>query len=510
MQKELDKPVGITPEIQAYIDGLVQNISQQYESRIAEMWEQFRLAQAKRYLPQSEKFPAQGCLFNEAESLTDTGPSDDEPEMETVTYTRKRGRKPINPDLPREVIEYDLPEDAKTCPCCQGELHAIGVETSEQLEIIPKQVKVLRHERKKYACRHCENHGEGSKIITASMPRQPLPGSIATAGTLATVAVSKYADGLPLYRIEKELARVGVDIQRTTLASWMIKTAELLSPVYRAMKETLLKETVIHGDETTLQVLKESGKKAQSKSYLWAYAGHEQSTTPVVLFEYQPGRGHAYPKAFLDGYTGTIMTDGYSAWRMLEKVTHLGCWAHARRKFKDALDLSPKKAGQAKQALSYIQKLYAIEKKAQSLSAAERYTLREKGSIPILASFHGWLDKAAAKLLPQSPMGKAVSYALKQWPYLERYVEDGDYPIDNNRVEREIRPVATGRKAWLFADTPSGANASAVLFSIMLSCRANGVEPYAYLRHVLTELPQREAGCDISDLLPYSKGPFNS
>ncbi|AJR05508.1 putative Transposase IS66 [Photobacterium gaetbulicola Gung47] len=172
MQKELDKPVGISPEIQAYIDDLVQNISQQYESRIAEMWEQFRLTKAKRYLPQSEKFPAQGCLFNEADSLTDTGLSDDEPEMETVTYTRKRGRKPINPDLPREVIEYDLPEDEKICPCSQSQLHAIGVESSEQLEIIPKQVKVLRQERKKYACRHCENHGESRKITIASMPRQ--------------------------------------------------------------------------------------------------------------------------------------------------------------------------------------------------------------------------------------------------------------------------------------------------------------------------------------------------
>ncbi|WP_299013457.1 IS66 family transposase [uncultured Photobacterium sp.] len=468
--------------------------------------------------------PGAGLPVHEAESLTDTGLSDDEPEMETVTYTRKRGRKPINPDLPREVIKYDLAEDEKICPYCQGALHAIGVESSEQLEIIPKQVKVLRHERKKYACRHCENHGEGSKIIIASMPRQPLPGSrfpaaasrqplpgsIATAGTLATVAVSKYADGLPLYRIEKELARVGVDIQRTTLANWMIKTAELLSPIYLAMRRALLKEVVIHGDETTLQVLKEPGKKAQSKSYLWAYSSPEQSTTPVVLFEYQPGRGHAYPKAFLDGYEGTIMTDGYSAWRMLETVTHLGCWAHARRKFKDALDLSPKKTGQAKQALSYIQKLYAIENKAQSLSASERYAMRQKDSIPILESFHGWLNKAAVKLLPQSPMGKAVSYALKQWVYLEKYVEDGYYPIDNNRVEREIRSVATGRKAWLFADTQSGANASATLFSIMLSCRANGVEPYAYLRHVLTELPQREEGCDVSDLLPYSNTTTNS
>lgn len=506
MQKELEKPSGITPEIQTYIDGLVQ----QYESRIAAMWEQFRLAQAKKYLPQSEKFPAQGCLFNEAETLVDIGPSDDEPEMETVTYTRKRGRKPINPDLPREVIEYDLADDEKTCPCCQGQLHAVGVESSEQLDIIPKQVKVLRHERKKYACRHCENHGEGSKIITAAMPRQPLPGSIATAGTLATVAVSKYADGLPLYRIEKELARVGVELQRTTLASWMIKTAERLSPLYLAMQESLLGESVIHGDETTLQVLKEPDKPAQSQSYLWAYTSPAQSTTPVVLFDYQPGRGHTYPKAFLNGYQGTVMTDGYSAWRMLENVTHLGCWAHARRKFKDALDLSPKKGGQAKQALSYIQKLYAVEKKAKSLLPADRHAMRQQDSIPILNAFHEWLDKAAARLLPNSPMGKAVSYTLKQWRYLEKYVEDGGYPIDNNQVEREIRPVATGRKAWLFADTQSGANASAVWFSIMLTCRANGVEPYAYLRHVLTELPQREEGCDVSDLLPYNKAPIQS
>ena len=448
MKKELEKPTGITPEIQAYIDSLVQNVSQEYETRIAEMWEQFRLTQAKRFLPQSEKFPAQGCLFNEAETLVDHEKLDDKPEMETVTYTRKRGRKPINPDLPREVLEYDLPEGEKTCPCCQGELHSIGVETSEQLDIIPKQVKVLRHERKKYACRQCENHGEGSKIITATMPRQPLPGSIATAGTLATVAVSKYADGLPLYRIEKELARVGIDIQRTTLANWMIKTATLLSPIYQAMHKALLNERVVHGDEAALQVLKKPNRKTKTKSYLRAYSSPEQSQTLVVLFKHQPGR--------------------------------------------------------PKQALSYIQKLYGIEKRLKDKPSSEKYMVRQKESIPILNAFKAWLEKAASQLLPESPMGKAVSYTLKQWRYLEKFVDDGAYPIDNNRVERDIRPVATGRKAWLFADTQSGANASATLFSIMLSCRANGVEPYAYLRYVLTELPQRGEGCDVGDLLPFT------
>ncbi|SNX50900.1 Transposase IS66 family protein [Vibrio thalassae] len=335
------------------------------------MWEQFRRAQAMHYLPQSEKFPAQGCLFNEAEQLNDAPVDNDDPETETITYTRKRGRKPINPNLPREVIEHDLADSEKVCNCYQSPMHAIGVETSEQIEIIPKQVKVLRHERKKYACRHCKQQGTGSKVVTAKMPKQPLPGSIATAGTLATIAVSKYADGLPLYRIEKELSRVGLDIQRTTLANWMIKTAELLFPIYQALHQILLKEPVMHGDETTLQVLKEPCKKAESKSYLWAYASPEQSLTPVTLFEYQPGRAHHYPKRFLDKYAGSIMTDGYSAWRMLDNVQHLGCWAHARRKFKDALDLSPKKVGQAKQALSYIQKLYAIEKKAKNLSPDE-------------------------------------------------------------------------------------------------------------------------------------------
>ena len=333
---------------------------------------------------------------------------------------------------------------------------------------------------------------------------------LATAGTLATIAVSKYADGLPLYRIEKELSRVGLDIQRTTLANWMIKTAELLSPIYQALHQALLKESVIHGDETTLQVLKEPNKKAESKSYLWAYASPEHSLTPITLFEYQPGRAHDYPKLFLDKYAGSIMTDGYSAWCMLDNVQHLGCWAHARRKFKDALDLSPKKSGQAKQALSYIQKLYAIEKKAKNLSPDERYQLRQKDATPILTAFYAWLEKAASNLFPKSPMGKAVGYALKQWSYLKRYVEDGLYPIDNNRVEREIHPIAVGRKAWLFSDTQSGANASAVLFSIMLTCRANNVEPYVYLLHVLTELPQREVGCDVSDLLPYSNRPVKS
>ncbi|GAA4027504.1 hypothetical protein GCM10022212_27010 [Actimicrobium antarcticum] len=382
------------------------------------------------------------------------------------------------------------------------------------MHIVPAQVSVLQHVRFKYACRHCERHALISPIITSPMPAQPIPGNIASASTVATILTAKYADGLPLYRMESVLERNDVDIRRGTMGRWVIRSSEdWLERLYKAMRQTLLRQHIIHGDETPVQVLKEVGRTAQSSSTMWVYRSAADSVQPVVLFDYQPGRGHAHPERFLDGYSGAIMTDGYAAWRMLKGVIHLGCMAHVRHRFDEALKAQKHPNGRARQALDTIGKLYQIEKKARGKppdgETPEQYTyrLRQEHSRGVLHTRYAWLVKHQQEVLPQSLIGKAIGDVLGQWKYVIRYIDDGCAPIDNNVIERDIRPFAIGRKAWLFADTVAWATVSAIVDSIMLTCRACNVQPYRYLRHVLTELPLRSVDADITDLLPFNFQP---
>jgi transposase len=498
----------------------LQSQNQQLANRIGQLEELFRLAQLKRFAPSSEKLKDR--VFDEAEQIAATEPADDDsddtfalpdtglPEVGQAERG-KRGRKPLPAELPRQRIEYDLTDEQKICPCCQNALHRMGEEVSEQLHMEVK-ASVLQHVRFKYACRACERNAERTPIVTAPMPTQPLPGSHASAAMIATVTIGKYVDGTPLYRMEHALARAGIAVSRGTLANWIIRPAELhYSRLYAALHQTLLSQPLIHGDETTVQVLKEEGKSAQSKSYMWVYRSAEDCEQPVVLFDYQPGRGQVYPQAFLSGYQGMLMTDGYSAWRTIKGATHLGCLAHSRRMFVDAHKGQKKKTGgRALQALEYFKALYQVETlaKAELPDGETRvdYThrLRQEHSVPLLEAFKTWLDTQAPQILPESLLGKAISYTRNQWDYLSRYVIDGRAAVDNNILERDIRPFATARNSWLFSDTVAGAKASAMVYSLVLTCRACDVEPYAYLRHVLTELPQRAPGADIGDLLPFN------
>lgn len=490
-------------------------ITASLQARVDFLEEQFRLAQLKRFAPSSEKYGAQGCLFNEAEQdvATFTSAADDEADQGPKTTPKKRGRKPLPAHLPRKRVEHDLPESEKVCHCCQGALHRMGEETSEQLDIIPATVQVLQHVRFKYACRQCDRHGEASKIVTSPMPAQPIPGSIASPATVATVLTAKYADGMPMYRLHDALLRSEVDVARTTLSQWAIKSGLLFAPLYEAMRQVLLACPVIHGDETRVQVLKENGRSAQSQSYMWVYRTALGSEQPVVLFDYQPGRGHEHPERFLGGFGGTVMTDGYAAWRMLKGRAHLGCMAHVRRRFDEALKAQKTPTGRAKEALALIGKLYHIEKIAQGkppdgMTVVEHsYQLRQVLSRPILDNLHAWLLRHQGEVVPKSLIGKAIHYALGQWRYLYGYIDDGRFPIDNNLIERDIRPFTIGRKAWLFSNSVAGADASAVIYSLMLTCRACAVEPYTYLLHILTELPRRQPGDDVSDLLPFNFKP---
>jgi transposase len=498
----------------------LQSHNQQLAQRIGQLEELFRLAQLKRFAPSSEKL--RDRVFDEAEQIAAAEPGDDDlddafalpdtglPEVGKSEHG-KRGRKPLPAELPRRRIEYDLPDEQKICACCQNALHRMGEQTSEQLHIEIKAV-VLQHVRFKYACRHCERNAERTPMVIAPMPVQPLPGSSASAAMIATVTTGKYVDGTPLYRMEHALARAGIAVSRGTLANWIIRPAEMhYSRLYEAMHQTLLSQPLIHGDETTVQVLKEEGKTPQSTSYMWTYRSAGDSEQPVVLFDYQPGRGQQYPQAFLAGYEGMLMTDGYSAWRTLEGVTHFGCIAHSRRMFVDAHKGQKKKTGgRALQALEYFKALYQVETLARTglpngeVRADYTYRLRQQHSVPLLEALKTWLDTQAPQVLPESLLGKAISYTRNQWEYLSRYVIDGRAPVDNNILERDIRPFATARHSWLFSDTVAGAKASAMVYSLVLTCRACNVEPYAYLHHVLTEMPQRASDADISDLLPFN------
>jgi transposase len=480
--------------------------NQQLESRVLTLQEQLNLALARRYAASSEKIsPDQYCLFDEAEADAEAEPEDDE--ITVPAYTRKkRGRKKLPETLPRVEIVHELSAEDRICPHDGAVLAEIGEVTSEQLDIVPAKIQVIRHIRKQYAC-DC-----GQSIKTAALPKQPIPKSMASPGLLAHITVSKYQDALPLYRQETILRRIGVDIPRATLANWMIRSGALIQPLINLMRDQMLEYDIVQMDETPVQVLKEPGKRAQSKSYIWVQRGGPPGR-PVVLYDYDPGRGAGVPKRLLEGFRGYLQTDGYDGYNAVVAVnglTHVGCMAHARRRFNDAVKAQGRnrKRGKAHRGLSLIQKLYWVEKQVRKLKLKpdERYTWRQKRSRPILDEIRNWLDDALLQVSPSSATGKALSYLHNEWGQLTRYLDDGRLEIDNNGAENAIRPFVLGRKNWLFSTSVKGVIASANLYSLIETAKANGLEPYAYLRHVFSELPKADTVDAIEALLPGNLG----
>ena len=459
------------------------------KTQVEYMREQLNLSKSKRFGKQSEKAPR--GTFNEAEQQSKAAPKH-----------HKKGKQKLPDHLEREALVYTL--DAPVCDCCQQAMHACGTQESEQLKIIPEKVSVIKHQQTKYACRSCEQTQTKSRIVTAPKPIQPVPGSVASPEALAAVVTAKYCDALPLYRQEDILKRGGVSLTRTTLANWCIKAGTLVQPMVACFKQQLLEPTIASADETTVQVLDEPGKEASSKSYMWVYRSGAFNAQPVVIYDYQSGRSHQHPKDFLQDFSGALQCDGYQAYDNIDNVIPVACWAHARRKFDEALKAQPKKTGKAQKGLSFIQKLYRIEIKAKGCSPDARLALRQQEAVPLLAKFKTWLDETEPNVLPKSHLGKAVRYTLSQWDKLYRYVDDGLLSIDNNHTERDIRPFTTGRKNWLFSKTVQGADASAMLYSIVMTCRANDINPYYYFLKLFAELPQREKGAELTDLLPWN------
>lgn len=477
---------------------------------IEELKDALVLAQRRQFAKATETLRSlQGELFNESEVESDIERSLDQSEdnpVEVPAHTRKRrGRKKLPENLPRVEIVHDLNDDEKVCPHDGAALTLIGEKTSEQLDIIPMQIQVLRHIRKQYSCPCCQQQGT-AYIKTAEKPKQAIEKSQASAGLLAYLAVGKYADSLPLYRQSTILSRFGIETNRTTLANWMIKCGELVQPLINRFEEQLLSQPYIHMDETPVQVLNEAGKSAASKSYMWVRSGGAPDQR-LILFDYNASRSGAVPRTLLADYQGALMVDGYEGYAPVcteQALTRLGCWTHARRKFVDASKVGGnKKNSQAAYAIKLIAKLYAIEKSSKEMNHDARYQARTEHAKPIIDKLKRWLDERRLKVAPKTALGKALHYLNHQWPRLIAYLEDGCYPIDNNPVENAIRPFAIGRKNWLFSASVKGAKASANLYSLIETAKANNLEPYAYLKHVLTDLPQANSFDDVDRLLPW-------
>jgi transposase len=336
--------------------------------------------------------------------------------------------------------------------------------------------------------------------------------SIATPGLLAWSFTGKFVDALPFYRIEKILERYGVEVSRQTLCCWAVKVAELCRPLLELMREDILSGFQIQVDETTLQVLQEPGREATTRSYMWLFRGGS-GQRPVIIYQYHESRSGQVAKDFLKEYQGHVQTDGYLGYDFLEQlegISHLGCWAHVRRKFVEVVNVAgkdkngKKKSGSGEVALDYIGKLYLLEKECaeRKLSGEQITRERQIRAGPILEQFKAWLEKRSPQVPPGSTLGKAISYTLGQWERLIVYLRDGRLRPDNNLAENAIRPFVLGRKNWLFAATPDGAHASAALYSIIETAKANGLEPYWYLRYLFERLPKAKTTEEYKKLLP--------
>lgn len=429
-------------------------------------------------------------------------------ETEAVTVTRTvtkvapkpivhPGRSPLPAHLRREETILEpafIPEGSKK----------IGEEITEELEYEPGELFVKKYIRPRYVTPQ-QPQSEKTEIIIAPMPARPIDKAIAGAGLLAQIIIDKYADHLPLYRQQQRFVRNGVNLSDATISGWITQVCSLLTPLYEALKQELLKSGYIHADETTIKVLDSSKKGTTHRGYFWVY---NNSPGRLVLFDYQDGRSAEAPKELLDGFKGYLQTDGYSVYDGYdgkEGITLLHCMAHARRKFFDA---QKNDADRSAYALGQIQQLYAIERncKEKNLTDQQRQTVRQHQATPVLEHLGKWMKEQYIEVLPKSPIGQALAYSITRWEKLSLYTTNGMLCIDNNPVENSIRPVAIGRKNYLFAGSHEGAKRSAMLYSLLGTCKMNGINPYTWLREVLTKLPDFPIN-QIKDLLPSNYQP---
>jgi transposase len=478
--------------------------------------EQLALWQKKFFGRKSEKYSGdellQSRLFDGLAEDLEESPRTEDTGVEVQAHRRKRPVRTELPDnLPTVDVVHDIPEEQKRCGC-GAELKRIGEEVSKKLDIIPAKFQVIRHIRPKYACSKCEGSGdeEHPAVRIAPPPPQIIPKGIPTAGFVAYIVTAKYCDAIPLYRQEKQFSRIGIDISRSSLCGWVLEAAERCTPLIELMLNHIRAGPMIEMDETTVQVLKELAREDTSKSYMWVMCGGDMEH-PVLLYRYHPTRSKEVPKVYLSGYHGYLKTDAYPGYDEIgeaDHIIHVGCWAHTRRKFDEA-SAATKKTGAAEKGIAFIGKLYRVERELRpqlerkEISSGDFVRMRKERVEPVLESFRKWLESKVTTVLPSSLLGKAVAYTLNQWPKLERYLEQAYLTPDTNRVENAIRPFCVGKRNWLFSGSPRGAHAGATLYSLIETAKANGIEPYRYLRYVFEQIPLVKEPEDLEELLPY-------
>ena len=474
--------------------------------RISLLEEYLRLATVQKFGASSEKLAFQSDLFDEAEIEVALGELEDQlPEDDRVRPQKKKRKRGFSDKLLRVQIHLTLTDEEK-----EGASKTFFTKVKEELEFIPAQLKVLEYWQEKAVF----NHNGEDVIVAAQRPAHPLGKCFASTALLAYIIASKYADGLPLYRLEGMLKRSGGDISRSNMAHWIVRLQDVFQPLINLIREVQREGDYLQADETRMQVLKEAGKTAQSDKWMWVIRGGPPDRQSV-LFEYDPSRAGAVADRLLDGFSGVLQADGYSGYGKVCQaagITRIGCFDHARRKFVDASRAAQtkgtqKKAGQptkADVALSKIRKLYAIEKSFRELDYDKKKQARQTLSVPVLDDLKLWLEKNVSRVPRDSLTHKAITYTLNQWEYLIGYCEDGQLHISNALAENAIRPFAVGRRAWLFADTSQGARASATCYSLVETAKANNLEPYAYLQHVLAHIAAADTVEKLEALLPWN------
>ncbi len=488
---------------------------QQLQTQIQWLTQQMMLMKSGKFGASSEKTVAlmdQCSLFAKEEETAEPPTPTEE-----ITYRRKKQKGKRETDFsnfPKEEIVYELPEDERACTACGHTMHPCGsMVLRRELKYIPAVYKVVEHIQTAYSCRHCEKTSDGVPMKKSSVPDGLIKGSgIASPSLVAHILANKYTLALPLYRQEQEFQRQGIQLSRQTMSNWAIYAHQhWFEEMFKCLQQVLLSHDILHADETTLQVLREKERTAKQKSYVWLYSTSGNSKTPVVLYDYTETRKGDCASTFLNGFSGKLHTDGYDGYhcKLPPEITVVGCWAHMRRKFTDAIKCLPastKAQSPAQIGLAFCDELFAIDRfcAEENMSSEERYRVRQEKSLPIVEKFYQWVDQEyQTNPMPKTVYGMALTYAQNQKSWLMNVFLDGRLELSNNRAERSIRPFAVGRKNWLFCNTPKGASASAAIYSLVETAKMNGLNPFAYLKFLLENLPN---GTPPSHCLPWLDG----
>ena len=525
MSKNTVKTIDLSKMTREELEAYAMRVTSEKEelsAKVSWLEEQYKLGRARRFGPSSEQTPFdQLTFFNEAEQETD-GKILQEPALSElkIKSKKKKGHKDrITKSLPTTVIEYTLTAEERICSKCGSELSEMKTEIRREFKVIPAQVQITEHVQHVYVCRTCDKEGIDSNIVRAAMPKPVLRNSLASPSMIAHIMTRKYVDATPLSRQEQQFKKYGLQISRQTLANWMIKAAEHhLKPMYDLMHQKLVSKEILFADETTCEVLHEPGREATTDSYMWLYRTGAD-TVPIVLYDYKPGRSGDYAVTFLKGFKGYLHSDGYAGYHKLSNpkadgmvdVVQCGCWAHARRKWDEALKGAGNPSGlnssNIQIGLDYCNELFRFEREFKEFSPQQRHLSRMEKSKPVVEAYFAWLKSIADKTAPKSLLGMAVKYSLNQEKYLINYLLDGRLEISNNRSERSIKPFVIGRKNFLFFNTPKGADSSAVIYSIVETAKENNLNPFPYLEYLFEKLPNinKDNLVALAELLPWSE-----